>query len=161
MTAKRLVSLASRVTRVLLGVVQSLLAAAKVGGIHANFTYPVDFLLRNLRIETNIIEAACKALHDGATHYTSPAGILPLREAIARSDGHGYLGLAETVLMLTKGMAYWADQEAVREAAQDRPQPSPEDKTVYRGAVSGGTDNRYAPGPSGYGHAPSGRAPYW
>jgi len=35
-----------------------LLAAAKVGGIHANFTYPVDFLLRNLRIETNIIEAA-------------------------------------------------------------------------------------------------------
>jgi GDP-L-fucose synthase len=35
-----------------------LMAAAKVGGIHANFTYPVDFLLRNLRIETNIIEAA-------------------------------------------------------------------------------------------------------
>jgi len=35
-----------------------LLAAAKVGGIHANFTYPVDFLLRNLRIETNVIEAS-------------------------------------------------------------------------------------------------------
>jgi GDP-L-fucose synthase len=35
-----------------------LLAAAKVGGIYANFTYPVDFLLRNLRIETNVIEAS-------------------------------------------------------------------------------------------------------
>jgi GDP-L-fucose synthase len=35
-----------------------LLAAAKVGGIHANFAYPVDFLLRNLRIETNVIEAS-------------------------------------------------------------------------------------------------------
>jgi GDP-L-fucose synthase len=34
------------------------MAAAKVGGIHANFAYPVDFLLRNLRIQINVIEAA-------------------------------------------------------------------------------------------------------
>lgn len=34
------------------------LAAAKVGGIHANHTYPVDFLLRNLRIQNNVIEAS-------------------------------------------------------------------------------------------------------
>ena len=34
------------------------LAAAKVGGIHANNTYPADFLLENLRIETNVIETA-------------------------------------------------------------------------------------------------------
>ncbi len=34
------------------------LAAAKVGGIHANNTYPADFLYDNLQIETNIIEAA-------------------------------------------------------------------------------------------------------
>jgi len=34
------------------------LAAARVGGIVANSTYPVDFLLRNLRIEMNVIEAA-------------------------------------------------------------------------------------------------------
>ena len=34
------------------------LAAAKVGGILANSTYPVDFLLRNIKIQTNIIEAA-------------------------------------------------------------------------------------------------------
>ncbi len=34
------------------------LAAAKVGGIMANNTYPRDFLYENLAIETNIIEAA-------------------------------------------------------------------------------------------------------
>ena len=34
------------------------LAAAKVGGIHANNTYPVDFLMSNLLIETNICRAA-------------------------------------------------------------------------------------------------------
>jgi GDP-L-fucose synthase len=34
------------------------LAAAKVGGIHANNTYPVDFLMRNLFIEANICRAA-------------------------------------------------------------------------------------------------------
>jgi len=34
------------------------LAAAKVGGIHANNTYPVDFLLINLQIEINICRAA-------------------------------------------------------------------------------------------------------
>ena len=36
------------------------LAAAKVGGIYANNTYPVDFLLDNLKIQNNIIEAAYK-----------------------------------------------------------------------------------------------------
>ncbi|QEW23439.1 GDP-L-fucose synthase (plasmid) [Paracoccaceae bacterium] len=34
------------------------MAAAKVGGILANHTRPVDFLLQNLQIETNIVEAA-------------------------------------------------------------------------------------------------------
>jgi len=34
------------------------LAAAKVGGIHANNTYPVDFLISNLLIEANICRAA-------------------------------------------------------------------------------------------------------
>ena len=34
------------------------LAAAKVGGIHANNTYPADFIYQNLVIETNIIHAA-------------------------------------------------------------------------------------------------------
>lgn len=34
------------------------LAAAKVGGIHANATYPADFILANLSIQTNVIDAA-------------------------------------------------------------------------------------------------------
>jgi GDP-L-fucose synthase len=34
------------------------LAAAKVGGILANSTYPVDFLSENLRIQTNVLDAA-------------------------------------------------------------------------------------------------------
>lgn len=38
-----------------------ILAAAKVGGIHANNTYPVDFLYENLMIEANIIHAAHEA----------------------------------------------------------------------------------------------------
>ena len=37
------------------------LAAAKVGGIHANTTYSADFLLENLKIQTNVIEGAWKA----------------------------------------------------------------------------------------------------
>ncbi|WP_300390890.1 GDP-L-fucose synthase [Henriciella sp.] len=37
------------------------LAAAKVGGIVANDTYPADFLYENLVIETNVIEAAFRA----------------------------------------------------------------------------------------------------
>ncbi len=37
------------------------LAAARVGGIHANDTYPADFIYQNLVIETNIIEAAFRA----------------------------------------------------------------------------------------------------
>ncbi len=34
------------------------LAAAKVGGILANSTYPVDFLSDNVRIQTNVLDAA-------------------------------------------------------------------------------------------------------
>lgn len=34
------------------------LAAAKVGGIHANSTYPVEFLINNLLIEANVCRAA-------------------------------------------------------------------------------------------------------
>jgi GDP-L-fucose synthase len=36
------------------------LAAAKVGGIHANNTYPAEFIHDNLAIQTNIIHAAYK-----------------------------------------------------------------------------------------------------
>ena len=37
------------------------LAAAKVGGIHANNTYPADFLLANLKIQNNVIESAWRS----------------------------------------------------------------------------------------------------
>ena len=36
------------------------LAAAKVGGIHANSTYPADFIRDNLAIQTNVIHSAWK-----------------------------------------------------------------------------------------------------
>lgn len=39
---------------------QVYLAAAKVGGIHANDTYPAEFLRDNLVIQTNVIHAAWK-----------------------------------------------------------------------------------------------------
>ena len=37
---------------------QVYLAAAKVGGIHANNTYPADFIYQNLMIQANVIQAA-------------------------------------------------------------------------------------------------------
>ena len=39
---------------------QVYLAAAKVGGIHANKTYPAEFIYENLMIEANIIHSAFK-----------------------------------------------------------------------------------------------------
>ena len=42
------------------------LAAAKVGGIHANATYPAEFMYQNLQIQNNVIDSAyrngCKKL---------------------------------------------------------------------------------------------------
>lgn len=37
------------------------LAAAKVGGIHANNTYPADFIYDNIAIQSNVIHAAWRA----------------------------------------------------------------------------------------------------
>ncbi len=37
---------------------QVFLAAAKVGGIHANNTYPAEFIYQNLMIQANVIDAA-------------------------------------------------------------------------------------------------------
>jgi len=37
-----------------------ILAAAKVGGIHVNSKYPTEFLLENIKIQSNIIEAALR-----------------------------------------------------------------------------------------------------
>ena len=40
---------------------QVFLAAAKVGGIHANNTYPAEFIYQNLMIEANVIHEAFKS----------------------------------------------------------------------------------------------------
>ena len=40
---------------------QVYLAAAKVGGIHANQHYPAEFIYENLMVETNIIHGAYQA----------------------------------------------------------------------------------------------------
>ena len=37
---------------------QVYLAAAKVGGIHANNTYPAEFIYDNLMVQANVIDAA-------------------------------------------------------------------------------------------------------
>lgn len=38
-----------------------ILAAAKVGGIHANATYPAEFICQNLQIQNNVIDSAWRA----------------------------------------------------------------------------------------------------
>ena len=40
---------------------QVYLAAAKVGGIHANHTYPAEFIYQNLLIEANVVDAAFRS----------------------------------------------------------------------------------------------------
>ena len=40
---------------------QVYLAAAKVGGIHANNTYPAEFIYENLMMEANIIHSVLQA----------------------------------------------------------------------------------------------------
>ncbi len=61
------------------------LAAAKVGGIHANNSYPVDFIQNNLQIQTNVIEAAYrtevkKLLFLGSSCIYPKAAPQPLQE---------------------------------------------------------------------------------
>ena len=40
---------------------QVYLAAAKVGGIHANNTYPADFIYQNLMIQANVIDSSFRS----------------------------------------------------------------------------------------------------
>jgi len=64
---------------------QVYLAAAKVGGIHANNTYPADFIYQNLMIEANVIDAAyrsgvAKLLFLGSSCIYPRAVEQPMRE---------------------------------------------------------------------------------
>jgi GDP-L-fucose synthase len=62
-----------------------ILAAAKVGGIHANNTYPADFIYQNMMIEANIINASYESkverlLFLGSTCIYPKAVEQPMRE---------------------------------------------------------------------------------
>jgi GDP-L-fucose synthase len=62
-----------------------ILAAAKVGGIHANNTYPADFIYQNMMIETNVIHLAYenkvkRLLFLGSTCIYPKAVEQPMRE---------------------------------------------------------------------------------
>ncbi len=62
-----------------------ILAAAKVGGIHANNTYPADFIYENLMIECNVIHQAFRAgvqrlLQLGSSCIYPRAVAQPMRE---------------------------------------------------------------------------------
>lgn len=62
-----------------------ILAAAKVGGIHANNTYPADFIYDNLMIQNNVIKAAHdykvkKLLFLGSTCIYPKMAPQPIRE---------------------------------------------------------------------------------
>ena len=61
------------------------LAAAKVGGIHANSTYPAEFIYQNLMIEANVIDAAFrndveKLLFLGSSCIYPKLATQPMRE---------------------------------------------------------------------------------
>jgi GDP-L-fucose synthase len=62
-----------------------ILAAAKVGGIHANNTYPADFIYQNMMIEANVINAAYenkvkRLLFLGSTCIYPKTAEQPMRE---------------------------------------------------------------------------------
>ena len=64
---------------------QVYLAAAKVGGIHANNTYPADFIYQNLMVQANVIEAAFqngvkKLLFLGSSCIYPSLAAQPMRE---------------------------------------------------------------------------------
>ena len=68
-----------------------ILAAAKVGGIHANNTYPADFIYQNMMIEANVINSAYKnrvkrLLFLGSTCIYPKAVKQPMREDALLTD---------------------------------------------------------------------------
>ena len=68
-----------------------ILAAAKVGGIYANNTYPADFIYQNLMIETNVINSAYenkvkRLLFLGSTCIYPKAVKQPMREDALLTD---------------------------------------------------------------------------
>jgi GDP-L-fucose synthase len=68
-----------------------ILAAAKVGGIHANNTYPADFIYQNMMIEANVIHSAYETnvkrlLFLGSTCIYPKSVEQPMREDALLTD---------------------------------------------------------------------------
>ena len=68
-----------------------ILAAGKVGGIHANNTYPADFIYQNMMIEANVINSAYenkvkRLLFLGSTCIYPKAVEQPMREEAILTD---------------------------------------------------------------------------
>jgi len=68
-----------------------ILTAAKVGGIHANNTYPADFIYQNMMIEANVINSAYESkvkrlLFLGSTCIYPKAVEQPMREDALLTD---------------------------------------------------------------------------
>jgi GDP-L-fucose synthase len=68
-----------------------ILAAAKVGGIYANNTYPADFIYQNMMIEANVINSAYESevkrlLFLGSTCIYPKAAEQPIREDALLTD---------------------------------------------------------------------------
>ena len=68
-----------------------ILAAAKVGGIYANNTYPADFIYQNMMIEANVINSAYESkvkrlLFLGSTCIYPKAAEQPMREDALLTD---------------------------------------------------------------------------
>jgi len=68
-----------------------ILAAAQVGGIHANNTYPADFIYQNIMIEANVINSAYESkvkrlLFLGSTCIYPKAVEQPMREDALLTD---------------------------------------------------------------------------
>jgi len=68
-----------------------ILAAAKVGGIHANNSYPADFIYQNMMIEANVINSAYESkvkrlLFLGSTCIYPKAVEQPMREDALLTD---------------------------------------------------------------------------
>lgn len=68
-----------------------ILAAAKVGGIHANNTYPAEFIYENLMIESNVIHQAYQAgvnslLFLGSSCIYPKLALQPMQENVLLTD---------------------------------------------------------------------------
>ena len=66
---------------------QVYLAAAKVGGIHANNTYPAEFIYQNLMVQANVVDAAfrngvLKLLFLGSSCIYPKMASQPMREEV-------------------------------------------------------------------------------